>query len=279
MDRREITRRDFLTGASALSAASLLGISCSANAEPPPETRIVKIEEYPVSCIAPQFVAEALLRTEGFTDVQYVEVALPAGEPWSVGPGKADFTMDTGQAIMTYLDAGASLRVLAGVHHGCYELFGSMHVRSIRDLKGKTVSVNGFGGSKHVLLASMAGYVGLDPAHDIRWVDLPSHEAMERFAAGELDVFLGFPPEPRALRARGIHDVIVNTATDKPWSQYYCCMLVSHPDFVSRYPAATKRVVRAILKAADLCARDPEWAAREIVDRTTCRTTNTPSRL
>ena len=37
------------------------------------------------------------------------------------------------------------------------------------------------------------------------------------------------------------------------------------PEFVSRYPVATKRAVRAILKATDICAREPERAAKYIV--------------
>ena len=36
-------------------------------------------------------------------------------------------------------------------------------------------------------------------------------------------------------------------------------------EFVSRNPVATKRAVRAILKATDICAREPERAARYIV--------------
>ena len=47
---------------------------------------------------------------------------------------------------------------------------------------------------------------------------------MELFAEGKVDAFLGFPPEPQELRARKIGHVILNTATDKPWSQYFCCM-------------------------------------------------------
>ena len=42
---------------------------------------------------------------------------------------------------------------------------------------------------------------------------------------GKIDAFLGFPPEPQELRARKIGHVIVNTTTDKPWSQYFCCMV------------------------------------------------------
>jgi len=35
---------------------------------------------------------------------------------------------------------------------------------------------------------------------------------------------------------------------------------------VEKHPVATKRVVRAILKAADLCASEPARAARMLVD-------------
>ena len=60
--------------------------------------------------------------------------------------------------------------------------------------------------------------------------------------------------------------MIVNTAVDRPWSQYFCCMLAATGSMSARYPVATKRVLRAILKAADLCATEPAVAARLIVD-------------
>jgi NitT/TauT family transport system substrate-binding protein len=89
---------------------------------------------------------------------------------------------------------------------------------------------------------------------------------MELFAEGKIDAFLGLPPEPQELRARNIGNVIFNSATDRPWSQYFCCMLAGHRDYVRRNPVATKRVVRAIIKAADLCATQPERIAQRIVD-------------
>jgi NitT/TauT family transport system substrate-binding protein len=44
-------------------------------------------------------------------------------------------------------------------------------------------------------------------------------------------------------------------------------MISATSDYVSKYPVATKRVVRAILKAADVCASNPTLAARQLVDR------------
>jgi len=112
----------------------------------------------------------------------------------------------------------------------------------------------------------MASYVGLDPAKDIRWVTSSSPKPMELFAEGKIDAFLGLPPEPQELRARNIGRVIFNSATDRPWSQYFCCMVAGNRDYVRKHPVATKRVLRAIIKATDLCISQPERAARRIVD-------------
>jgi NitT/TauT family transport system substrate-binding protein len=221
---------------------------------------------YPAICAAPQYVAESLLRAEGFTDIDYVKADSTTPGPY-VGPGKADIDVDAITPIITYIDAGASVIILAGVHLGCYELFGTQRVRTIRDLKGKTVPVDGLGGTQHVLLSSMVAYVGLDPRKDINWVVRSPAEGMKLFADGKADAYLGFPPEPQELRASKIGRVIVNTATDKPWSDYLCCMLITSREFLQTHPVAVKRAARAILKAADLCAQQPERAAREMADK------------
>jgi NitT/TauT family transport system substrate-binding protein len=90
--------------------------------------------------------------------------------------------------------------------------------------------------------------------------------SLDLFATGKVDAFLGFPPEPQELRARKIGHVILNTTTDPPWSQYFCCMVIGNREFVANHPVATKRVVRAILKANDICAAQPEKAATRLVE-------------
>jgi NitT/TauT family transport system substrate-binding protein len=89
---------------------------------------------------------------------------------------------------------------------------------------------------------------------------------MELFAEGKVDAFLGTPPEPQDLRARKIGHVLVNSAIDRPWSNYYCCMLTGNREFVRKHPVATKRAMRAILKATDFCVSNPEAVARRLVD-------------
>jgi NitT/TauT family transport system substrate-binding protein len=113
----------------------------------------------------------------------------------------------------------------------------------------------------------MAAYVGLDPRTDITWAIHPSADAMQLLAEEKIDAFLGFAPDPQELRARKIGSVVVNSAVDRPWSQYFCCIAAGNRAFVQKHPVATKRALRALLKASDICALEPERAARSVVDK------------
>ena len=243
--------------------AGLLGArSTPVAAEPPPETTRIRLLHTEVICYAPYYVAEELLRSDGFVDVQYVKSEQRAVE--ELARGKRDFVPGTaGQAMLH----GNGIVLLTGLHLGCYELFASDRVRRVRDLRGKTISITSLNSGRHVFLASMLAYVGLDPRKDVELVEIPPAESMRRLAEGKIDAFMAFPPEPLELRRRKIGHVLVNTLTDRPWSEYFCCMMMANRDFVRKYPVATKRALRAFLKAADLCALEPNRAARFLVDR------------
>ena len=259
------SRRDFLASLSAIGAAGLLGTRATFADEPPPETTTLRLIHDPSICTAPNYIADELLRAEGFTDIRYLRT-VSGGD--AVARGEADFNVDTGAWIVSRLDAGEPITALAGVHSGCYELFAHEPIRTISDLKGKRVGIRALQSGSHLYLAMMAAHVGLDPHQDITWVTPgPSESTMQMFAERKVDVFLGFPPEPQELRARKIGRVILNTATDKPWSDYFCCTAFGNRDFVHAHPVATKRYLRAILKAADICAAEPERVARTLVDR------------
>jgi NitT/TauT family transport system substrate-binding protein len=262
------SRRQFLTALSLAGAAGLLRAPRALAAEGALETTTVRLAKNSGICIAPQYVAEELLHAEGFTDVRYVVTDAGITQTEAIGRGDVDFSLNFAAPLIIPLDAGTPVTVIAGVHVGCFELFGKEGIRGIADLKGKSVGVQGIGSGPHVFLAAMAAHVGLDPVKDIHWVINadPSVKPIDMFADGRIDGFLGFPPEPQELRARHIGHVIVNSSVDRPWSQYFCCMLAGNREFIQSKPVATKRVVRAILKATDLCVTDPAHVARRIVD-------------
>src|SRR5215467_8611614 len=73
----------------------------------------------------------------------------------------------------------------------------------------------------------MLAHIGLDPQKDVEWVVRPGPEAMRLLAERKVDAFMGFPPEPQELRAKKIGHMVVNTTTDRPWSQYFCCRVAA----------------------------------------------------
>jgi NitT/TauT family transport system substrate-binding protein len=261
-----LSRRRFLTTLSLAGTIDLARAPRVLGAEGPLETTSVRITKNQGICYAPQYVAEELLRDEGFTDIRFVDTPPPEIGA-AIARGKVDFGMGYAPQFARDIDAGAAVTVIGGVMVGCVELFAREGIRSVTDLKGKSVGVQATGSLPNIFLVLMAAHVGLDPDKDIHWVTDPKVKPKELFIDGKIDAFLGFPPEPQELRARGIGHVIVNTAVDRPWSQYYCCMLGGNPEYVRSQPVATKRALRAVLKAADQCATDPTSAARRIVDR------------
>jgi NitT/TauT family transport system substrate-binding protein len=258
------TRRRLLAALASAGAAGLVRAPLACAAEGPLEAITVRLVKAPDICVAPQYVAEQLLRTEGFTDVRYVEVPTPTAQ-W-IARGEVDFSFGYAPALLTAIDAGGPIVILAGMMVGCVEVFANEDIRSIADLKGRSVGIEFIGSTPHVLLSIMAAQIGLDPVSDIRWITGSKVDPMQLFVDGKVDAFVGSPPWSLNLRERQIGHVILTMAMDRPWSQYFCCMLGGRREYVRNHPVATKRVLRAILKATDLCATEPEHAARRLVE-------------
>lgn len=275
------SRRRFLSNIGFATAAGLVGArggwlggGRSLAAEPPPEVTTIRLEKDPVICLAPQ-AAEELLRAEGFTDIRYVDVteahvrraeAVKSGVVADmIAHGEVDFGRDFAPSHVRGMNAGAPVTILTGLHIGCFEVFGNESVHSLADLKGK--AVGSAYSEDEVLLKIMLGLVGLDPVSDIHWVTSLSTQPMELFMERKIDAFLAVPPLLQEVRAGNIGHVIMSSITDRPWSQYYCCFLASSTQFAHKYPVATRRVLRAILKATDLCASEPARMAKLLVDK------------
>jgi NitT/TauT family transport system substrate-binding protein len=269
------TRRQLLASLSAAGAVGLLGGHRVLADEPPPEVTTIRLWREAVngnsnaaSCFAPQFVAEELLRAEGFTEIRYT--SLPSGPALAEAfeRGEIDFTSRFAPGALRHLDAGVPITVVAGLHLGCMQLVAHDPIRTVADLKGKHVGINAGPGSADQLFVSItAAYVGLDSEKDINWIFAADDiDPKQLFIEGKIDAYNASTSEARELRARKIGHVILDVGLDQPWSQYFCCILVGHMDFVRQYPVATKRAVRAILKATDLCATAPEQAAQRLVD-------------
>jgi NitT/TauT family transport system substrate-binding protein len=272
------SRRHFLTqlgiaGVAGLGAIGVPGSSLAA--EPPPEVTTIRFARDEGTCTAPQAALE-LLRAEGLNDIRYVDLteahiqraerakSCPTSD--MIAHDEIDLGMDFAPALILGMGAGAPSTILAGVHLGCFDVFAKGDIHRLTDLKGRTVGLTPGTSLDRVMLSIMTSLVGLNPHRDIRWVT-STESTMDLFIEGKIDALLAVPPFRQELRARNIGHVIFSSITDQPWSHYYCCYLTINTKFVREYPVATKRVLRATLKAADLCASQPALMARLLVEQ------------
>jgi NitT/TauT family transport system substrate-binding protein len=261
-------RRKFLETLALAGAAGAVGLRPGlAAAEPAPETTRIRLPQMGGICVAPQYVAEDILRGEGFSEVRYVKIAGPSQISPKLVSGEADISINYIAPFVVQVEAGDPILMLAGIHPGCFELFATNGIRSIKELKDRVVSVPEPNGAHQLFISTIVSHVGLDPKRDIKWVVQPPAESIKRLAEGKIDALVGFPPVPQELRAKKIGQVILNSTLDKPWSQYFCCVIGANREFVKKHPVATKRAVRALLKAANVCATEPEATARTLVSR------------
>ena len=264
------SRRKFLGGLAVAGATAALGLQpeqADSAIEPPPETTRLRIQKGDPACWVPMYVAEPLLRKEGFTDIEYVyaqgsEVARMCRE------GALDLCAGFSVRFMYNLEEQQHpLKIISGLHVGCYALVGNERVRSVRELKGKTVWAGALKNEgPHLFFNAIVSYVGLDPRTDINYLWVNKDEAMRLFKEGKIDAFISFPPGPHELIAQGYGHILVDTNIDKPWSQYFCCVVTGQSYFIKKNPIATRRALRAILKATDIVSRDPELATRTLID-------------
>jgi NitT/TauT family transport system substrate-binding protein len=142
------SRRRFLTYAAFAGAAGLSAFGASGKshaAEPPPETTTIRLNKNPGICIAPLYFAEELLRTEGFTDIRYVEIPTVDNEE-ALASGRVDFAPSYGPLLIPKIEAGVQVTVLAGVVVGCFKLFGNAGIRGASPISRARPSACRIGG-------------------------------------------------------------------------------------------------------------------------------------
>src|SRR5215471_251341 len=163
------TRRRLLgTAASAGFGCMLPSLGARAS-EPKLETTTIKLPRAPAICTMPQMITEQLLQAEGFTDIRFVDELPPPHDAEQLARGDVDLMVNYASNFIIAFEKGEVSTLLAGVHVGCFVLFGHKDVHGIAGLKGKAVGVPGFGTGPDLLLTLMAAEVGLDPKKDMRW--------------------------------------------------------------------------------------------------------------
>jgi NitT/TauT family transport system substrate-binding protein len=140
-------------------------------------------------------------------------------------------------------------------------ILASKSIKTVADLKGKTIAVNQ-GSVSEFFLAQVLQANGLS-LKDVKELNMKSGEAGAAFVAGRVDVAVTWEPWLSKAKARADSQVLVS-------SKQYPDLIVDsfgfRKEFVQKYPDTVKEFMRAYYDAFDWMQKNPADANKIIGD-------------
>jgi NitT/TauT family transport system substrate-binding protein len=234
---------------------------------PPPEVTTIRLPKTYAACTVPMLFAEEFLYEEGFTDVEFVTSLVNYTLAEDLAAGVIDVGYKFIPNTLHAIDQGLPLIMLGPAHTACVQILAfNDEIQSLADLRGRRVGqevrprLDGpFNAGDFAFLSSVLQWIGISPTQDVELVAMPDRI--------DVDAQLTYAPKALSFEDSRQGRVIFDASTDEPWSQNLCCGLVAGTGFVDANPIATRRAVRAVLKAIDHCATDPEGAALRMYEK------------
>jgi NitT/TauT family transport system substrate-binding protein len=127
------------------------------------------------------------------------------------------------------------------------------HINSIKELKGKSVNVDGPGTVQHFMLSYILQKNGLT-IQDVIRVTMAANPAAQAFVAGQNDAAVTYEPYLSSVRAKPEAGKILVTSKDYP---VVIDTLVFRKDFLEKNPKTVKATVDSFFEALDMIKRDP----------------------
>jgi NitT/TauT family transport system substrate-binding protein len=126
-------------------------------------------------------------------------------------------------------------------------------INSIKDLKGKTVNVDGPGTVQHFMLSYILQKNGLT-IQDVIRATMAAQPAAQAFVTGQGDAAVTYEPYLSTVRANPDAGRILVTSKDYP---VVIDTLVFRTDFIKQHPQVVKKVVDSFFEAQDMIRREP----------------------
>ena len=130
------------------------------------------------------------------------------------------------------------------------------NINSVKELKGKTVNVDGPGTVQHFMLSYILEKNGLS-IQDVIRVTLGAQPAAQAFVTGQSDAALTYEPYLSTIRAKPESGKILVTSREYP---VVIDVLVFTRDFIKKNPKVVKATVDSFFEALDMIKKEPAKA-------------------
>jgi NitT/TauT family transport system substrate-binding protein len=260
-----------LAVAGAASCAPALALNVIGLARPK-----VRLGWFGASCEAPLYAAyETGIFERAGLDVELVKLSKDYTSVDGIGAGKLDGAPGILYAWLKPIEQGVDAKVAAGLHGGCLRLVAATNsgVKSIADLKGKSIATDQLGGSAMSFFSVLLSKQGIDPTKDVSWRAYPPDQLETAIDKGEAQVVAAADPFAYALipkhKALEIGSnmsglFLNNTGLSH---HHFCCVVALRGGLVREDPKTAAAITRAWLDGSRWVGGHVDQTAKIEVDK------------
>jgi ABC-type nitrate/sulfonate/bicarbonate transport system substrate-binding protein len=186
--------------------------------------------------------------------------------------GELDIATGSANSVILFASTGAQVNAIASISQESRKGFFTQYmvkkdspIRSVKELKGKTIGINGFNSSIHLWAILALQQAGLDPAKDVTFVPVPFPAQGEALRAGKIDV--GAFPQPFAKleQDQGASRVLFTSKDGAPFDEELM-LLVARPQFLKDNAAAVRAFLADLVAATRYYAEHSKEARQALID-------------
>lgn len=219
-----------------------------------------------VSNLNMSFMTAAIALKKGFfqqegLDAEIIQMRVPVMIT-ALSTGEIDYTMVFGSVVRAAI-RGLPIRVVASFLDGsAHALIARPEIKSVGDLRGKTLGVESYGASSDVVARMMIKHFGIDPEKEMKVVALGADRArLAALQAGLVDVVVISPPADAEGKKAGFN--ILTRAYEL--FRFPFVGLGVNLKKIEEKPEEVKRTLKALIKANRYIRENREGTADVLV--------------
>lgn len=176
--------------------------------------------------------------------------------------GDVDYTMVFGSVVRAAI-RGLPVKVVASfIDSSTHALIARPEIKSVKELKGKTMGVQAYGATDHLVAGMMLKHFGVDPDKEIKTVALgPASARLAALKEGVVDVAVISPPADAEAKKLGFS--ILTRAYEV--FTFPFVGLGTQVKKIQERPEEVKRTIKALIKANRFIRQNREGAIQILV--------------
>jgi NitT/TauT family transport system substrate-binding protein len=180
----------------------------------------------------------------------------------TIATGKADAAVGMALRWLKPLEQGFDVKIVGSTHGGCLRLLAPVSgaIKSLKDLKGKTVAVSDMNSPAKNFFSVRLKKVGIDPVTEVDFRQFPGPLLRAAVEKGEAQALADNDPITYLWTKDGQFAEISSNLTDE-YASRVCCIIGVRGTLLREDKPAAASIVRALIDAADFAHHNPEEAA------------------